>query len=242
MHGKKTWCYPKRITIAKHCNLPVCKISSATTRLVFLGWIKKEGNGGKSCSSLYTFTTPEMLGDTDADQVTVTDLVTITQAVTIDVTDLVIRKKETIKIKNIETVIDDSFEKFWNTFPKKVSKQAAKRTWIELSPDTVLQAQIIDAVVFSSTQNRQWLQDSGRYIPHASTYLSGRRWEDQLPTYHNTFEKNQHRTSPPKNIYTNNQQLNRRDHSAHISSALDALILNEFGNEFGNGLGICYGS
>jgi len=189
MFGKKTWCYPTRTTIAKHCNLPVCKISSATTRLVLLGWLIKEGNGGKSCSSLYTFTIPEMFRDTDVDQVTVTDLVTITEAVTIDVTDSVIRKKETIKIKNIETMIDDSFEKFWNTFPKKASKHAAKRKWIELSPDTLLQAQIIDAVVFSSTQNREWLQDNGKYIPHASTYLSDRRWEDQLPTDHNKFKK-----------------------------------------------------
>lgn len=28
----------------------------------------------------------------------------------------------------------------------------------------------------------QWRRDGGQYIPHAATWLNGRRWEDEAPT------------------------------------------------------------
>jgi hypothetical protein len=27
---------------------------------------------------------------------------------------------------------------------------------------------------------QQWQKDNGEYIPHASTWLNGRRWEDEI--------------------------------------------------------------
>jgi len=29
-------------------------------------------------------------------------------------------------------------------------------------------------------QSESWNRDGGRYIPHPSTWLNGRRWEDEL--------------------------------------------------------------
>ena len=40
-------CWPKREQIAERCNLSVFKISTSTTHLVELGWLKKEGKGGQ---------------------------------------------------------------------------------------------------------------------------------------------------------------------------------------------------
>jgi len=30
------------------------------------------------------------------------------------------------------------------------------------------------------SKSEQWTKDNGQYIPHAATWLNGRRWEDEL--------------------------------------------------------------
>ena len=92
--------WPTRDQISERTNLPVCKISTATTSLVKLGWLKKEGNGGKSTPSKYYLTVPDIAKKvTDSvtvsqpkkvtDSVTLTDSVTVTDSVTQTVTDSV---------------------------------------------------------------------------------------------------------------------------------------------------------
>nr|MBL8410725.1 helix-turn-helix domain-containing protein [Dechloromonas sp.] len=76
--------FPRRETIAEACRLPPTKVSVATTDLERLGWLKKEGNGGKSRASRYTFLMPDYVASihpTDAQ--TVTDSVTVTETVTV---------------------------------------------------------------------------------------------------------------------------------------------------------------
>jgi hypothetical protein len=29
-------------------------------------------------------------------------------------------------------------------------------------------------------KSQQWVKDNGQFIPHASTWLNGKRWEDEL--------------------------------------------------------------
>lgn len=31
------------------------------------------------------------------------------------------------------------------------------------------------------TVSADWTKDGGQYIPHAATWLNGKRWEDELP-------------------------------------------------------------
>lgn len=81
--------WPKREKIAERCNLPLCKISTATTHLVALNWLEKEGDGGRSRSSQYKLTVPDILIKTLTDLVTVTNSVTVTDLVTETLTDSV---------------------------------------------------------------------------------------------------------------------------------------------------------
>jgi hypothetical protein len=72
------------------------------------------------------------------------------------------------------------FDAFWTAYPRKVAKQAALKAWRKLNPDAELQAVIIRAVDAQKKTNKDWLKESGQYIPHAVTWLNGRRWEDEM--------------------------------------------------------------
>lgn len=69
------------------------------------------------------------------------------------------------------------FERFWSVYPKQQAKAAAKRAWLQLKPDLELVERILQAVA-DQKGSAQWKDDAGEYIPFASNWLSGRRWED----------------------------------------------------------------
>lgn len=73
---------------------------------------------------------------------------------------------------------DGLFERFWTVYPRKVAKQNAEKAWNKLNPDETLAQQIITAVE-RFRLDPQWTKDNGRYVPHAATFLNGRRWEDE---------------------------------------------------------------
>lgn len=85
--GKNTnMVWPSRDTLAKRCGLPVSRISTTTTELVDLGWLKKLGNGGRSKACVYEVCVPEIADQKVTESVTVTKPVTVTDSVTKTVT------------------------------------------------------------------------------------------------------------------------------------------------------------
>ena len=73
-------CHPSREQISERCGLSESKISTATTRLVELGWLKKSGNGGRSMRCNYQFCVPELTEETVPDSGTVPVLVTVPES------------------------------------------------------------------------------------------------------------------------------------------------------------------
>lgn len=69
------------------------------------------------------------------------------------------------------------FTRFWAVYPRKVSKQTALKAWRALKPD----AGLVDAIVADVTRRleTEWRGKDMQYIPHPSTYLNQRRWEDE---------------------------------------------------------------
>lgn len=80
-----------------------------------------------------------------------------------------------------ETEVDHSaaFETFWTAYPRKVAKAAARKAWGKLKPGESLQREITDGLE-RAIKSEQWARDGGQYIPHAATWLNGRRWEDDV--------------------------------------------------------------
>lgn len=70
------------------------------------------------------------------------------------------------------------FDAFWAIYPRKDGKQAAYKAWCKLRPDRATCAAMAAGLERART-SRQWTKDDGEFIPHASTWINGRMWEDQ---------------------------------------------------------------
>lgn len=75
--------WPSRAAIAERTGMHPSNISSATTALVNLGWLQKEGTGGHSKSTRYTLCVPDLVKPTTvAQQATVAESATVAQSAT----------------------------------------------------------------------------------------------------------------------------------------------------------------
>ena len=72
----------------------------------------------------------------------------------------------------------DGFAEFWTLYPKKKSKGQAEKAWQSLNLTAELLIAIL-AGVRRGKVSRDWLKDSGKYIPHPATWIRAKGWEDQ---------------------------------------------------------------
>lgn len=89
-------------------------------------------------------------------------------------------------ISNAVEIIDDTWEQFWNTYPRRTGKANARRAWDKLSATdrtTALDA-LTDHVGYWKAAGTQ-----PQFIPHPATWINGRRWEDELPDTPNTTRR-----------------------------------------------------
>lgn len=74
--------------------------------------------------------------------------------------------------------LDIAFDDFWASYPRKVGKGAAKKSWDKIRPSPELHGKILAAVA-AAKKSKQWAEDI-KYIPHPSTWLNQERWEDEI--------------------------------------------------------------
>lgn len=72
------------------------------------------------------------------------------------------------------------FSRFWKLYPRKVGKDKAEKAWAKIKLTQPLFDEIIAALAKHSV-TPGWTKDNGQFIPHASTWLNGKRWEDEVP-------------------------------------------------------------
>lgn len=87
--------------------------------------------------------------------------------------------KETIQKTLIQKTITPivPFEKFWELYPNKKSKKVAFTLWCRLSNND---KELCLTALPDHIKSDQWIRDGGRFIPHPSTWLNQRRWEDDI--------------------------------------------------------------
>jgi hypothetical protein len=80
---------------------------------------------------------------------------------------------------------EDVFEQFWKCYPRKEGKQKARSAFakVDVDVDTLL------AALEQQKKSAQWLKNNGEFIPHASTWLNGKRWEDQMISHYDNIPK-----------------------------------------------------
>lgn len=71
---------------------------------------------------------------------------------------------------------EEAFEKFWSAYPRKEGKQKAKAAFekVNVPLDVLLNA------IEQQKESAQWSKDNGQFIPHPTTWLNGKRWEDEV--------------------------------------------------------------
>ena len=85
------------------------------------------------------------------------------------------KREKRPKKKAIDPNIELRFEEFWEAYPRKVSGDAARKAWLKIKPDEELHEKIM-AGLTTATKLRQW--EDSQFVPHASTWLNGKRWKD----------------------------------------------------------------
>lgn len=73
--------------------------------------------------------------------------------------------------------VPSGFDRFWEAYPRRVSKQDALKAWGQLAPDDDLVDLIVAGVERWKTCD-QWTRDGGKFICYPATFLRGRRWEE----------------------------------------------------------------
>ena len=106
-------CWPSRGLLAALTGLPERRITNVTTRLAALGWLSKEGNGGRSRACRYRLGVPETVTRTVtvSEPETVTDPVTVSEetvpkSVTVSEPETVTDLDETVTASVTKTVTD----------------------------------------------------------------------------------------------------------------------------------------
>ncbi len=74
----------------------------------------------------------------------------------------------------------DDFDDFWQAYPRKVGKAAARKAFAK-----ALKVATVDEIAFGlSGQVSALSAKEKQFIPHASTWLNGERWNDEIEKPH----------------------------------------------------------
>ena len=75
----------------------------------------------------------------------------------------------------------NEFLEFWKHYPKKKAKGAAWKAWKKIKRPVETLVQIQTALLWQK-KSKDWTKEGGQYIPHPSTYLNAKGWEDEPQT------------------------------------------------------------
>jgi phage replication O-like protein O len=71
-----------------------------------------------------------------------------------------------------------AFDDFYFSYPRKISKQAALKAWNKLSKEEDFDPNAIITNTINFSKTCELLNTEARYIPHPSTFLNQKRYED----------------------------------------------------------------
>lgn len=96
------------------------------------------------------------------------------------------KKDKKVKKGNKEPLVSENggkepkgFSEFWEVYPLKKSKGAARKVWDRIKPSPALLDRIIKKVKEAKT-SKEWTKDNGDYIPHPASWLNAEGWEDEF--------------------------------------------------------------
>ena len=84
-------------------------------------------------------------------------------------------------VNHTMTLVEQNFELFWQLYPHKAGKKAAKKAWMGIKPAEPMFSTIMNAL---NAAINYWDSQSIslKHIPHPSTWIIEERWEDEFST------------------------------------------------------------
>ena len=83
-----------------------------------------------------------------------------------------------VEEKSSPSAPEARFEKFWEAYPRKVGKDAARKAFDKRKPDDLLLTSMLRSIEIQA-RSEGWRKDGGQFIPHPSTWLNEGRWQDE---------------------------------------------------------------
>ncbi len=77
-----------------------------------------------------------------------------------------------------QQVAVDGFSAFWEAYPNKKGKDAARKAWAKRRPSIQMTALILAAIERQRAWP-EWTKDRGEFIPHPATWLNRGSWDDE---------------------------------------------------------------
>jgi hypothetical protein len=71
------------------------------------------------------------------------------------------------------------FNQFWQQYPRHEKKKNALEAFKRINLKNGTFEKITEALA-KQKMSEQWTKDGGKFIPHPTTWLNGRRWEDEI--------------------------------------------------------------
>jgi hypothetical protein len=81
-----------------------------------------------------------------------------------------------VEVEKKPPIVPHDFDLFWKSYPKKIGKVAALKSWKKNNHPSV--EKIITAIEIQKS-SEQWKKDGGQFIPHPATWLNQGRWDDE---------------------------------------------------------------
>lgn len=80
-----------------------------------------------------------------------------------------------------EMLREEEFKAFYKAYPKKVARGQAEKAWNKLERKKILPSlDVLLKALSAQKKSIDWIKNDGKYIPHPSTWLNGKRWEDEV--------------------------------------------------------------
>jgi hypothetical protein len=173
--GTEAW--PSQATIAAKASISIRTVQRAVNSLVENGylWMQKGAGGSATCREdrrphKYTINIKRLRGDTESARDERGDNESDNGATLATPTGRLSRPMNHPNKPSNET---PEFDLFWEQYPIKVGKAAAKKAWDKAvkveSPDVIIQG----AIRYATDPNRH-----PSFTAHASTWLNAHRWND----------------------------------------------------------------
>lgn len=181
--GSEAW--PSQATIAAKASISIRTVQRSVNSLVTKGylWMQKGAGGSATCRDdrrphRYTIRLDKLRGDTVTTRQERGDSQSDNGATITPSTGRLSRPMNHPNEPSNETPVDvikgkDEFDMFWNTYPLKVGKAAAKRAWEKAIKIEKVEVILIGAYRYANDPNRH-----PSFTAHASTWLNAGRWAD----------------------------------------------------------------